>query len=166
MLAAVLATGAEPLEAILMVAHTHEPEAVLPLLLAELKRININHKGAAPFLAALAQVGLVNIPLAQMGLLAWFRNRLVGVKVDLLGLGWVESLPDGLTTTRLSLIGEPIRSLPGRLNVNNLDLRGCASWDGVVPEDAMIGQRIFTDRHTAGIPLASWRELHPRGEHA
>jgi hypothetical protein len=89
----------------------------------------------------------------------------------------ITALPANLKVIDLRLGASLIRSLPKGLEVDSmLDLRHCAAWDGRIPEDARVGeglrrpgappahQRVFTDRHFAGITLAAWRRLHPQGE--
>jgi hypothetical protein len=65
----------------------------------------------------------------------------------------------------LDLSGTPIKALPAGLSVGgNLDLRGCAHWDRVIPEGAMWGKRLFTDRlDHQGIGYEDWRTGRVRG---
>jgi hypothetical protein len=98
----------------------------------------------------------------------------------------LQALPDGLVVRGyLDLCDTPIASLPERLTVegdlhlewvphlvtlpkglkvaNDLIIRGCPKWDGRIPDDAEVGNRIATDRHPVEISLPEWRRLHSGG---
>jgi hypothetical protein len=102
------------------------------------------------------------------------RRTLVGSLPDHFQVGgsfWLTEtslrlLPDDLQVGKSLWLGEtPLQRLPNGLRVgDNLGLEGCRSWDGRIPEDAVIGGRVFTDRHGEGLLLADWRLLHPVGE--
>jgi hypothetical protein len=78
----------------------------------------------------------------------------------------ITALPDGLTLELyLNLCNTPIVALPKGLRVGSiLDLRACTRWDGQIEPDTQVDQFVFTDAHSHGVPLAEWRERHPRGE--
>jgi hypothetical protein len=79
----------------------------------------------------------------------------------------IRSLPRNLTVADfVSLDGSALETLPEGLRIGgDLDLRGCASWDGRIPADAQIGGRVETDRHPdGGLRLRDWRAAHPDGE--
>jgi hypothetical protein len=45
-----------------------------------------------------------------------------------------------------------------------LDLRDCANWDGLLPDDLVVGKQVMTPSHPMGVSLAQWRQAHPKGE--
>jgi hypothetical protein len=76
----------------------------------------------------------------------------------------ITRLPDGLVVEDgLYLRGSQVVALPKGLKVGILNLEGCRRWDGCIPRDAHIA-RIFSDRYSNGISLASWREFYPKGD--
>jgi hypothetical protein len=120
---------------------------------------------------------------------AWVTNLPAGLGVDqLLSLGGtsIRALPERLHVGRLTLIGSQVASLPDSLwvdgwldigdapvvhlpkglVVDRLDLRDCVTWDGIIPEDALVGAAVWSDEHPLGIELPAWRALHPNGERA
>jgi|GEM_PF-5320368 len=120
-------------------------------------------------------------------LCAWLK-KYRPADLDLRKCSWLRSLPD-----MLKLNGDldlsycsALASLPQGLHVNgelNLyecasltclpkglyvkgwtNLESCHSWDGEIPQDAVIGGPLFTDIHLEGISLTKWRNTHPKGE--
>lgn len=91
------------------------------------------------------------------------RNLTVNSYFQLAGLK-IERLPAGMRVfSALDLSGcKTLAVLPVGLEVrDDLYLQGCTSWDGVIPEDAKIGGRIFCDvlDMANGVNLGKWREL-------
>jgi hypothetical protein len=93
----------------------------------------------------------------------WLEGRNL-TNLDLSDWAWVRSLPAGLDTDCLNLDHSGIVTLPAGLNVWELRLAGCTTWDGRIPEDARVRGELCTDTHRRGITLAAWRALHPNGE--
>ena len=73
------------------------------------------------------------------------------------------TLPEGLEIEgHLDLCKSQIQTLPRDLKVgNDLALCGCYNWDGLIPPDAQIGEKVVTDDHPLGVTLEEWRSLHP-----
>jgi hypothetical protein len=183
-----LATGATPAEAFALAAQAHGHGAVLPLLAQALAGLDLEGVNAphACFLM-LTEVAALDPLLARKGLNAWGTGRQVKGHLNLAGLLWVTGLPAGFSVAGdLNLDGcEDLTSLPDGLAVrgtlwltrtelvtlpqgltlgNALDLRQCATWDGRIPEDTRIWNRVWTDRHPQGVTFREWRDLHPQGE--
>jgi hypothetical protein len=164
-LAALLATGASREEALGLAALAHGNAAVLPILQESLRRPNGSPQGSVRVQGILRRVAAANPGLAQEALLAWGHNRRTKNDLTLADAPWLETLPDGLASQKtMRLNGLAIRALPQRLEVSILSIFGCPAWDGRIPEDARIGDRLFTERHRTGISLERWRVQHPEGE--
>jgi hypothetical protein len=77
-------------------------------------------------------------------------------------------LPDGLQVKgSVNLLDCRIAKLPAGLRIGgDIVLEGCGWWDGVIPADARIGGRIYTDAHPSdpdarsggGMSLRQWRK--------
>jgi hypothetical protein len=186
-LEAMLATGAPLGEAFAMAAQGFARKALLPHLVAALRGPDgwWHPDQAIPLLKAVAAT---DPELARMGLAAWAGGREVDGDLDLNGLGWVTSLPDGLRVNGfldlngsgllslprglrvggiLELGGTRVVALPGDLEVADyLGLLAAEAWDGQVPLGVRIGLGIQTDTHWEpyGIRLEEWRRRHPHGE--
>jgi hypothetical protein len=89
----------------------------------------------------------------------------VGGNLDLSKLS-IRVLPDGLLVGDCLLArGTQLEALPPGLKIGgDLYLRGCTTWLGTIPPDAVVRGMVCTDRHPDGLPLARWRDLHPEGE--
>jgi hypothetical protein len=116
------------------------------------------------------RMGAVSWPAADLAfrtfLDAYVRaGRKVG-SVSAYARPWIRTLPDDLAVEGdLTLDRCALETLPKGLFVRGyLALRGCAAWDGRIPADARIGQRVMTDADPDGVSLAEWRALHPNGE--
>jgi hypothetical protein len=104
--------------------------------------------------------------------------NLEGTQVERIGAGlWVDgrlslhrtpiqSLPAGLTVQDVDLSSTGVAILPQGLRVAGLlILEDCHGWDGRIPEDAVVGQELYTCRHPyPGLSLRAWRQEHPEGE--
>jgi hypothetical protein len=93
-----------------------------------------------------------------------------GNTLALNGCSALRYLPEGLTVRgNLGLDGcLALERLPSGLRVGthttgNLDLRGCSAWDRVIPADAAIAGRIYTDHYAHGVRLGFWRKANPSG---
>ena len=182
MVDALLATGATLGEAFAQAVHVHSREAVLPCLVDRIMAVR-------PQVYELLQdVGAMDPDLAQMGLDAWLEasGRKVAGDLLLIRQPWVVRLPEGLevrgdlclqetpiaslprnlkVSAWLTLRGSGVVSLPEGLQVGGLlDIMGAVAWDGQIPEDAKIGNKLFTDQHEGGIWPKDWFRVHPNGE--
>jgi len=137
-------------------------------------------------LAALDQVAAGSPAVATQWLNEWLMDRTAKGDLNLTSRDWVRALPEALDVegslllprqglarlprdlrigSNLWLERSRIASLPEGLDVRfSLWLRGCRDWDGLIPADARVGARVFSDRHVLGIPLAEWRARYPLGE--
>jgi hypothetical protein len=123
---------------------------------------------------------------ASAALGAWLVAGGGGTGLDLRRREWVACLPDGLHIggplwlDRLPLAALPdglevdgflslrgcieLAVLPPRLTVGEeLDLRDCTSWDGMIPEGVRAAT-VRTDRHPFAIALDVWRRRRPQGD--
>lgn len=49
-------------------------------------------------------------------------------------------------------------SLPGDMRIKrHLHMKGCSSWDGILPDSAVVGGKVFTDRYPKGAPADLFR---------
>ncbi len=134
----------------------------------------------------LDQVAEGSRTVANRWLQTWLQGRRVPGSLVLACHDWAEGLPEGLDLEGdLMLSCSPLAALPGRLKVGgelwldrsgiralpeglevggSLWLRRCRGWDGLIPPDARVRSRVFTDRHPRGLPLAEWRPRYPLGE--
>jgi hypothetical protein len=206
LLAAFLATGAEPQEGLALVAQALGAQAALPLL-AEWLRQGGAWRGVRWTLSSLDCIAELRPDLAQAGLSAWGAewvnaegSLLAGSEFRFNDRTWITALPEGLRVAgHLDLAGTGLMALPSSLDVggnlwlnetpltrlpdgfavrghlglrgcrslvalpqgldvgDDLFLEGCAAWDGVIPPDAQVGNRIFSDRTPLGLSLPSWR---------
>jgi hypothetical protein len=78
--------------------------------------------------------------------------------------GWFSALLEGLAIDESLVIAEcpNFGSLPKVLRIRkDLELLGCEGWDGIIPEDAVIGGKITTEAQSEGVSLAEWRKTNP-----
>jgi hypothetical protein len=84
--------------------------------------------------------------------------------LDLSGLAWLTSLPDGLRVYQdLDVSQSGLVALPKRLDASRLHVWGCLHWDGQVPKGSKLW-KLHTDGHPFGVTLSVWRKHHPQGE--
>jgi hypothetical protein len=127
MLTSLLATGAEPCEALAQAAAACGRDAVLPFLL-DAMRTPARKQWKIPIMAmsCLCEMAQWDPELARMGLAAWGTNQVLKEGLNLHSQAWVTSLPEGLTfgpNANLNLCGSGIASLPEGLVVpRGLDL--------------------------------------------
>jgi hypothetical protein len=144
-LEAILATGAEPAEALGLLAAAHGCACALPFLLERLRLAKGGWRGAGKVVPLLIEVALWHPGLAQEGLTAWGRNRTITSSLYLEGCSWVTSLPQGMAVAGdLWLDGSGIRSLPAGLKVaGSLFLRD-TPLEGL-PECLVVGGDLCLD---------------------
>jgi hypothetical protein len=187
-LEAILATGAPRFEAIGLVAQAHGTEAAHALW-ARLGAV-LHHQSATT--EALWAVATHAPDAANAWLGEWLLHRQclgpypLDEDLNLDGQSWVTTLPQGyrhpygvsLGGTSVTALPEgfqvghilrltktPIATLPDGLGIGqDLFLWGCNHWDGRIPADATVGGDVYTPKYPNGLPLASWRTLHPMGE--
>lgn len=92
-----------------------------------------------------------------------FGVKLIPCHLLLADSGSLQTLPEGLMVGgNLDLAScKSLLALPSGLYVeDDLYLSGCCSWDGVIPEDAVVRGRVITEKHPhPGVTLAEWRKL-------
>jgi hypothetical protein len=79
----------------------------------------------------------------------------------------LEALPRGLAVGGGLVLDGCIKlvALPRGLQVGTwLGLDDCPAWDGIIPDDAVVGREVFTGGSHTGLLLEEWRQRHPRGE--
>lgn len=171
---AMIASGMDRWEAFGLAYVDADPEGVVGPWLATMTEAAKEWEGSnvQGFTHAMMAVGKVNPQLADRLFFEAVKTGNVPKWMGSDGISWHETdwltrLPDGIEARSLFLNRNVnLKSLPGgmRLVDGSLDMTGCVSWDGIIPEDAVIGFKVYTDLHPEGITLDEWRRLHPNGE--
>jgi len=139
----------------------------------------------ATLLRTLDEVAAGSPRMANQWLKAWLTDRRVPGSLWLDRHVWVSELPEGLEVAETLMVHRSDLRLPAGLRVGgelwldtsslhalpaglvvagSLWIRHCGSWDGLIPADARVKGRVFSDPHPNGLPLDEWRARYPLGE--